>query len=272
MRFHLFTPSERLRPYVKQYWVMESQGSEPDLGERIIPTGNVQMLLHYRNPFTLFAPDATCSRQPGQLASGLSGSWNDVSTNGETGVFAITFHTSGACQFFPFPMEKLDEQTVELADIYDTDIRFLTEKLGNTRTHTEKFDLVESFLMRHFSPIASHDEQLIRSGLQVITHYRGLISTSKLAEALFVTPRTLERKFSTYLGKSPKQLSRIVRFQETLGDLYKPAPVNLIEVACKNGYYDQAHFIHEFKTFCGCTPVEFQRRYSGDYCEPSLIC
>lgn len=272
MRFHLFTPSEHLRLYVKYYWIMESQGSEPDLGERIIPTGNTQILLHYRNPFTLFAPDTSSRRQPGQLASGLSSSWNDVITNGETGVFAITFHTSGACHFFPFPMQTLDELTVELADIYDKDIRFLTEQLGQTLTHTEKFDLVESFLIRHFSPISRYDEQLIRTGLQVITQHKGLVSTSRLADTLCVTPRTLERKFSTYLGKSPKQLSRIVRFQETLRDLYTPAPINLTEVACKYGYYDQAHFIHEFKTFSGCTPVEFQRRYSDEPCEPSLIC
>jgi AraC-like DNA-binding protein len=251
---------------------MESQEQEPDLGERIIPTGNVQILLHYRNPFTLFAPDSSSSRQPNQLASGLSGSWNDVTTNGETGVFAITFHTSGACHFFPFPMQTLDELNVELADIFGNDVRFLSEQLGQAHSHSDKIDLVESFLMRHFSPIASHDAQLIRSSLQIITQRKGLISTAKLADTLFVTPRTLERKFSTYLGKSPKQLTRIVRFQETLGYLYNPVPFNLTEVAYKNGYYDQAHFIHEFKDFTGCTPLEFQQRYACEPCQPSLIC
>lgn len=272
MHFHLLTPSERLRPYVKQYWIMESQGAEPDLGERIIPTGNVQIMLHYRNPFTVFAPDSSSSRQPSEHVSSLCGSWNDVITNGETGVFVITFHTSGACHFFPFPMQTLDEMTVELSEIYNRDIRYLTEQLGNTHSVSGKFNLVESFLMRHFIAIASHDEHLIKSGLQVITRQKGLISTTKLADTLHVTPRTLERKFSTYLGKSPKQLIRLVRFQETVGTLYNPVPINLTDVAYKNGYYDQAHFIHEFKEFTGCTPNEFRQRYASEPCEASLIC
>lgn len=251
---------------------MESEGSEPDVGERIIPTGNAQMLLHYRNPFTLLAPDASSRRQPNQLISGLSSTWSDVTTQGETGVFAITFHTSGACHFIPFPMQTLDEQTVELADIQHSDIRFLSEQLGQAPLLSDKFDLVESYLIRHFTPIPNHDERLIRCSLQVITRQKGLISTTQLADALHATPRTLERKFSTYLGKSPKQLSRIVRFQQTLGDLYNHIPVNFTEMAYNYGYYDQAHFIHEFKDFTGYTPHDFQRRYAGEPCEPSLIC
>ncbi len=272
MHFHLLTPSQALKPYVKQYWIMETHESEPDVGERIIPTGNVQILLHYKNPFTLHAPDSSLNRQPRAFVSGLTRSWSDVCTTGETGVFAITFHTSGACHFLPVPLQTIEERNVELADIYNREVGHLADELSDIPSVNGKYERVEAFLMRHFTPIDHYDEQLVKTGLCLITQQNGLLNATQLADRLNVTPRTLERKFSTYLGKSPKQLSRIARFQEILGDLNNGTGVSLTDVALRNGYYDQAHFIHDFKESTGFTPGEFLIRYACQPCEPSIIC
>jgi len=78
-----------------------------------------------------------------------------------------------------------------------------------------------------------------------------------LASKLAVTSRNLERKFASLVGKSPKQFIRIVRFQEVMNGIIHQKPNYLTEYAFNNGYFDQSHFIHEFKTLSGYTPSEF---------------
>jgi transcriptional regulator GlxA family with amidase domain len=77
---------------------------------------------------------------------------------------------------------------------------------------------------------------------------------------LQVNRRQLERKFSSAIGLSPKQLSKVIRLQTTLKALYQEKSSTLTSVAYENGYYDQAHFIKDFREFTGVSPKEF---YAG---------
>lgn len=83
---------------------MESDGIEEDMTERVIPTGNIQIMFHYGKPFIMESPEKPKIIQPSCILSGMSTKWMDVTTNGNTGVFAVTFKTYGACHFFRFPL------------------------------------------------------------------------------------------------------------------------------------------------------------------------
>jgi AraC-like DNA-binding protein len=89
-----------------------------------------------------------------------------------------------------------------------------------------------------------------------------------LAEKLITTPKNMERKFSNHLGKTPKQYIKLVRFQETLNDFSTHKNIHLTEYAYRNGYFDQAHFIRDFKSFSGYTPKEFVEKYPDFSVEP----
>ena len=67
----------------------------------------------------------------------------------------------------------------------------------------------------------------------------------------------MERKFMMVIGMSPKQLSRVVRLQATLKMLEQKQFTSLTSLAYENGYYDQAHFIKDFKEFTGHSPKSF---------------
>lgn len=69
--------------------------------------------------------------------------------------------------------------------------------------------------------------------------------------------RQLERHFKKQIGISPKQLSKVVRLQATLQTLLQQKPVRLTDIAYENEYFDQNHFIKDFKEFVGITPKEF---------------
>lgn len=80
-----------------------------------------------------------------------------------------------------------------------------------------------------------------------------------LTSDLDVSPRSLERKFLTHVGMSPKLFSRLVRFDRVIRDLGRRGPMPWTQFALAHGYSDQAHFINEFREFAGVTPEEFER-------------
>lgn len=87
---------------------------------------------------------------------------------------------------------------------------------------------------------------------------RGMIGVADLARVANVSTRQLERLFHQRVGISPKLFVRIVRFQEVLRATRDGCDSGWATVALEHGFYDQAHFINDFKSFVGCTPGEWK--------------
>ncbi|HEU0297642.1 MAG TPA: AraC family transcriptional regulator, partial [Anaerolineales bacterium] len=62
---------------------------------------------------------------------------------------------------------------------------------------------------------------------------------------------------------APKQYLKIMRFQKAILEIEKGTTMHWSEIALQNGFYDQAHFIHEFRAFSGFTPGEYIKRKSS---------
>lgn len=240
---------------------MESDIYDADVIERVIPTENVQLMFHYKNPFVVFHSNDSVIKQPRSIISGLSDSFSDVSTNGETGVVFISFYPTGACQFFNFPLSEIENQSVDMTDIFNTEIRQIEESLYLKDTIEGKVSVIENFLFSRYSPISSYDNLLVQKGIEIIKNNKGQTNAKSLSGYLYTTPKTLERKFSQYLGKTTKQVIKLIRFQEVLHDFSCHKEHNLTEYAYTNGYFDQSHFIRDFKSYTGYTPKEFVTKY-----------
>ena len=90
----------------------------------------------------------------------------------------------------------------------------------------------------------------------ILTEYRGL-KVKEMADALGVSQKHFITRFSAQVGLSPKRFCRIRRFQAVLDAIATGAPIDWADISCACGYYDQAHFIHDFKAFSGFTPSEY---------------
>ena len=91
----------------------------------------------------------------------------------------------------------------------------------------------------------------IRHAILLILDKQGQISNMQLCQNLHITERTLERRFLSQVGISPKQFSQIIQFQQSLEQLTLKEFANLTEVVYTNGFADQSHFIRVFKAFTG---------------------
>lgn len=261
MFIQIYKPSLFLSRYIKYYWVLETDSCDGIITERIIPTGTIQLMFHYRKPFICMTSENTEEKQSQSFLSGISSTYADVSTQGESGVIAVAFYPHGACHFFKFPLEASEERDIRLFDLIGNVALTIEQKLYESVTIAEKIQIIEDYLMKNFSEVKINDLHLICKAVNLIQNTCGQLQSAKLSKTLAVTQKSLERKFTSLVGKTPKQYSKIVRFQAILHNAAKHQNINLTQLALDFGYYDQAHFTKEFKSFSGNTPNDFFRQF-----------
>ncbi|QBD81114.1 AraC family transcriptional regulator [Ktedonosporobacter rubrisoli] len=104
------------------------------------------------------------------------------------------------------------------------------------------------------------DVAFLRTALELLYKTQGQIRMSVLAAECGLSLRQFERRFKQRIGVSPKVFARLLRFEALLCVLIHEPAYSLAEIASRLGYQDQAHVIHEFKTWAGCTPTIFLER------------
>lgn len=257
MNFHYIKPSGILSQYIRHYWVLETSSQEGEVCERIVPTGNIEMFFHYENSFKINHIDNRTENQPKSFVSGISSSYADVYTQGKSGVFVVTFKPLGACNFFSFPLLEIENSNIDLELIYKREIDEVKEKISIATTLNQRKCIVEAFLFKKFAPVFCNDMLMMNESVSLINRCKGQISSEILSKQFEISTKNLERKFSTFLGKTPKQFIKIVRFQQVLKSFSEINRRNLTQLAFDNGYFDQAHFIKDFKSLTGYTPKDF---------------
>jgi AraC-like DNA-binding protein len=119
-------------------------------------------------------------------------------------------------------------------------------------------DTTNAYLEGRLSIINFAREKIAAHAVQYIFAEKGNADLDKLASDCGVSNRYLQKLFLEKIGFSPKFLIRITRFQHAMNQLIHSQTTSLTELACHTGYYDQAHFIREFREFTGELPSRFQ--------------
>jgi AraC-like DNA-binding protein len=129
-----------------------------------------------------------------------------------------------------------------------------TDAIRNARNDEERVAGVVSLAARWLRPQASVPPT-VRRGVALIEAAGGNVRISALAHRLGVTRQHLARQFATHVGMTSKQFARIQRVEAARGQARATrGPVNWSGIAHQVGYYDQAHFIEDFKALSGVTP------------------
>jgi AraC-like DNA-binding protein len=127
-------------------------------------------------------------------------------------------------------------------------------------------DLVEAALVPGVEHTVAFDRCERAVAVLTADPRRGI---SDLASELGISHGHLDREFSTWTGLTPRALSRILRLRALLTGLDVFAPVNWTELAARWGWYDQSHFIRDFKRYTGVTPSGYQRAQVAAFTEPA---
>ncbi|VAW30444.1 hypothetical protein MNBD_CHLOROFLEXI01-4527 [hydrothermal vent metagenome] len=255
--FRRIAPSVALRPFVQWYWFIHSATHLPTQREEFMhPDGGSGLVFNWgdvlhmdsgRYPQTVTLDDVWRQSRRLQLC-------------GTVNAFGIRFQPGGAYAVFGLPVHELGETACpELAEVAVSSTHHLYEQLFAAPATATKLSLIESWLMRQIYKTGGISP-LIQPSLAIMGRTKGQVSIQKLADALHVSTRQLERLYKTQVGLSPKKLARIIRVRKAREALKQANKQSSAQVASANGFYDQSHFIREFKSVVGMTPVAYAKR------------
>lgn len=256
MTYETYTPCNELKPFVKCYWTLEGHREQAPRKQTIVPDGCMEMIFHYGDLYRQYTEGGSYIVQPRCFVIGQLTRILEIEPEGETGIFAVRFYPDGFLPFATMPVKEMENTAVPLGKLFGKESEEAEQRILNASRTPDRVRLAEIFLLNRLTDTETID-RMVRSAVETLITANGQLSVEALSRQTHINRRQLERKFSSAIGLSPKQLSKAIRLQATLKMLLDRKFARLTALAYEGEYYDQAHFIKDFREFTGLTPKEF---------------
>ena len=256
-------PTGILSKYIKNYFIVETDNSEDYLPkERVYPCGYATMVFHYGSPSKFQKKNSSKYIEPDLVICGQQTNYYDLTLSGKTGMILIVFRPHGVKSFFNFPITELLNENLSLQALANNEANELEDKLLNSPNNKQRVIHLENFLIKRIitfgEGFAVHNNEFerVEHAIKIIENSKGQIKAQGIAHEVCLGIKQFERTFSKYVGVNPKKFASIIRFQNVIQMDCKHKN-SMSQLAFDNGYYDQSHFIHDFKSLTGLTPKAF---------------
>jgi AraC-like DNA-binding protein len=233
-RYREFAAPPRLKAFVECYWALEP--GDPLPAYPVLPDG---------------CTDIVATPGEGLQIVGTMTRAQHFAVPGTGRAFGIRFRPGMASSFLRLPATESTDHSIPLSDVWGADGRRLSEQIAGAESAEECAGFLEAHLT---DPAAPNRTQRICAA---IVEKRGQIRVDELAFHAGLSARQLRRAFLEQTGLSPKHFCRVIRFRDSASRLAACRRGEWTQVALECGYYDQAHFINEFRELSGYSPSEF---------------
>lgn len=252
MKFDSYIPCDILKPYIRVLVISESQEADT---HKVLPGTEVVIGFQYMGRLSY---QENGEENPLSTAglTGLNDRFRLFSNTAGTGTVLVFFKEGALPSFFRHPVHELFRESVSLENfMLRSELLILEEKLQEAPDDKKRISVIENYLISRMNP--APPDVLVLSALSLIYKSKGNIRIRELIKSLHSSQSPLEKRFRQVIGTTPKKFASLVRFKNTLGN-YK-AQDSLTSLGYEAGFYDQAHFIKEFKNFTGESPENFFR-------------
>jgi AraC-like DNA-binding protein len=260
MRLQNIEPHPLLKNFIDKMWLFESSGKMPaeDL-KLVVPNGHIKLSVAFRNGIVASVNGKTFISKEQNIS--LTGVIDvpvilDVEEDISTGTIVIEFNPQGAYRFFQISLNDIKNQIHPLIDILGTVARQLEEQISNVSGIKDKVNLLQQFLLKQLS--LQTEDSIFDYCVAKIASSKGKITIRELEKKTGYSSRWLNMKFRDKLGISPKNLSSIIRFNQYYNAVANNSEMDFMQNAFYDHYYDQSHFLKEFKRFTGLSHSGFE--------------
>ena len=273
MKFSFVEPLSELKPYVQSIWIVESPvGLPPSQNNLAAPNGCPKLIFNYQNSIV--------STVEGKLSKSKEHELYFVGTRecptfvhtkpGKTCCIGIEFYPQGAYPFFRIPMSELTNQLLPAELLLSSLDREFIKALPELKGASEAVEHIQNQLVK-FIGSRQPKSLLVDYCVNSLRESDGLIAVSDLERMTGYTRRYLEILFRDHVGFSPKVLAGIFRFQKFYRAWAQKKPYEEIEDELYDYYYDQAHFVKNFKRLTGFSPQQFTTKVSNEFGRQLLL-
>jgi AraC-like DNA-binding protein len=252
MKFDKHFPTDKLKDYIKYYVI-----SEIDLESeyKVFPSTGLVIGFQYKGQISSIK-DKTLNKLTSSGITGISDSYKIFKNSVNIGTVLVYFTEIGFTHFSSRPANELFDLIISLDDLFEkSKVSEAAEKLAAASTDKQRINIVEQFLLSQLKDIQA--DKLIVEAVKLIYQSKGTIRVKELNEKLFISQSAFEKRFRKVVGTTPKKIASIIRFNTVLDNLN--GTKSLTEICYENNFFDQAHFIKDFKHFTGDTPENFKR-------------
>lgn len=262
MKYIQYKPKEEsLRPYVEYYNSL--------IGDKVkdtrfisLPEGKIGIVFML-NGHDRIDTTNNCIIKKTSHIHGLAQSHMVVETSADVHTFSIIFKPAAIYNFIPsVPINELARSYANLEDVFGKEVLDVEDQLYHCKNDEERINIVEKFLLKN----RVKTNRRINAAATAIICSEGNIKVKDVAQKVNLSNRQLQNIFKFNVGVSTKQFIKLSRFKRAINTTPNPK-ASMAEIGCNLGYYDESHFISEFKMYSGITPRRFysNRSYISDF-------
>jgi len=252
MIFHSYPPSKTVNPFVQCYLEADSRDSVEKGVHILFPNGLSGIFFNFGSL--------------GKLSIKEEYETPEVSIFGQIDRCFDAIHWPGSYSLgvllkptvlSKFLSEDMSKYTNKARDgrLLRPDLHLLHQHLQETSTIKKKIARLNRYFGNAFSSF-SQSPTIADKAVDLINHHPSL-SINRIAHHLKVSERHLQIQFKKSVGLSPKTYSLIIRFIRMEQQLFEKSAVRWEDMNFAHEYYDQNHFIKDFKRFTGQTPSSY---------------
>src|SRR5262245_15421914 len=247
-------PPPPLADLVEAFWLWQSDPAA-QTRERVLPPGAMQLFLDLGDETS--APVMCGARSDCVVVDTLASA------------IGVQFKPGGAFPFVHGAAGELQDAHVPLDALWGREAAALRDRLREAPTPAGKFRVLERALLAQAArPPARHPAVAF-----ALKEFQGASppTIGEVTGRVGLSPKRFIRLFTAEVGLTPKLFCRIRRFQGVLRTIRCSPRVDWARVALDCGYYDQAHFIRDFRAFCGLSPTAYLRVWGEHLRHAALV-
>jgi AraC-like DNA-binding protein len=230
--------------------------------DRFLPNGNIEICFDLTDgPQFIYDNETLVQIQAchNVWVSGLRNKPITIPSGLDAEMFVINFRKGMVYPFLGLPLSEISDQVIDGDLMLHPAFLQLREQLLNCNKPEQKFLIAEKVLSAQFSSKLTVNPVIEYAVNRILTAPE-ITLVKNIAEKTGYSSKHLIHLFEEQVGVSPKSFLRIIRFQKAIREIERQGCINFTRLAIECGYYDQSHFIADFKNFSGYTPVEYTKR------------
>jgi len=235
--------------------------SVPDSAAPVIcpypPTPQNSLFFYINDPIKVqMDGEADFTGQPRSVIVGPQLTRVTLDINRDHKAVRVGFHPGGLHRLLGFPLSQMIDSNFDAVDVFGKEMTFVNEQLQEAGSFDEMKMIIEKFLLEKVKGLKS--ALPFDTAMKELLHADGNVSIEKIAAMSCLSLRQFERTCKTRIGLPPKLFARLARFSKAYRLREKFPDLSWTHIAHESGYFDQAHFIRDFKEFAGVAPRKIE--------------